>query len=111
MDKKRKSRSTFDCMVFTGGPSDEFVAHAEKYTKEEVLKLIKEEYSYNIEIGEYREPNLEDIKEEFVRWYVRVPDWCGFEGGNTEGCYSFCSENERGSFKVYVVEINDLRIL
>lgn len=84
--------SIFDYMIFTGGKFDEFVVNAKKYSEEEALELFKSEVDLNIE----------DKYERWCKYYVKVPDWCGYDGD--EGCYTYCSKGERGAFPVWVIE-------
>ena len=97
----------FDYTNFSDGSYDiEFVVNANKFSKEEVLDLFAEENGWKLEGGELREPKLEDIVQRSVRWYVRSPYWCDYEG---EGIYSYCMKGERGSFPVWVIEFEKLK--
>ena len=97
--------SNFDYMNFTGGKDDEFVVHAAKFTKAEAIELFCSEH----EPCYYREPKESDIEERYVRWYIRVPDFCGYDSDGTNGCYSYASAGTRGSFKVWVFNLSKLR--
>ena len=104
--------SRFDHMAFgySAGSSDIFVAHANKYTAEQVVKMCLTEYEYKFK-GTYghgrcaralREPNVYDVQDGF----------CAFRFGNPEypdGCYTFVGENERGAFPVYVIDFDTLK--
>ena len=48
--------SKFDYMIFTGGIHNEFVAHANKYTKEQTVELARSE-------TERTDFNIEQIEE------------------------------------------------
>lgn len=100
--------SKFEYMGFSdGGCHDsDFVAHAKKYTKKEALEILKDVYDYNFSDGLYREPTESDFTEDYIRWYVRVPEWCGYDGDN--GCYSFCGKSEKGGFPVWRCELSKL---
>ncbi len=101
--------SKFDYMAFSydGGKDDEFVVHAKKFTKADAIELLKSEYDYRFENGEYREPTEEDFKQDQVRYFVKVPEYCaGLE--KEGGCYSYCAESERGSFPVWVCVLSEL---
>ena len=105
---KSKSKSRFDYMNFTGGSEDEFVVHAGKHTKQQALDLFMQENDCN-EFGKnskYRVPTLEDIKDKRVRYFINVPDGCGYDGDG--GCYTYCG-NDKGSFPVYVINYEDIR--
>jgi len=96
-------------MLFTGGSSEEFVVHAKKYTKEQAAKLMLREMDYLTfggDMSEFNMPTADDTSERWCRYYVRVPDWCGYEGEG--GCYSYCSKGERGAFPVWVIKTEDL---
>lgn len=104
--------SKFDYMNFSDGNHDiEFVAHANKFTKEETVELCLQENDWRFD-GEYcngnllREPTIEDIKEDTVRYYPTVPEFCGYDGES--GCYTYCNKGERGSFPVWVIEFETL---
>jgi len=90
--------SKFDYMEFTGGTAKEFVVHANKYTKEEALALA---------VTEMELESVESIEavERYCRYYVRVPDFCGYDGGSNNGCYTYCGKGERGAFPVWVIEV------
>lgn len=91
--------SKFDYMIFTGGTHNEFVAHAKKYTKEQTAELAQTETNRtNI--------SIEQIEKRWCRYYVRVPDWCGYD--EEGGCYAYCKKEEKGSFPVHVVELENL---
>lgn len=101
--------SAFNYMVFTGGSLDEFVAHAKKYTPEQTVELMKSEMSYmsfGHELSDYRKPTIGDIEERWCRYYVKIPDWCGYD--EEGGCYTYCSKGERGGFPVYVIKMESL---
>lgn len=102
--------SNFTHMGFNvGGSRDtDFVVHAKKYTKTEAVEVLKEEYDFNFDDGLYREPTEDDFTEDYVRWYVRVPEWCGYDGDSSKGCYSFCDKSEKGSFPVWRCELSKL---
>ena len=91
--------SAFEYMLFTGGKTDEFVVHANKFTKAQVIELFKRE----CDPGCFRTPTESDIEERYVRYYVRVPGFCGYDSDG--GCYTYASQNERGSFKVWVIKV------
>lgn len=94
-----------------GGHYDsDFVVHAKKYTKQEAVEILKEEYAYNFDDDFYREPTENDFTEDRVRWYIRIPEWCGYDAGDSSrGCYSFCGKLEKGSFPVWRCELSKLR--
>lgn len=90
--------SKFDYMQFTGGSSDEFVVHAKKYTKEQAIELAIEEMA----LEETLTPDK--VYERWCRYYVRVPEWCGYDGDSDSGCYTYCGKDEHGAFPVWVIE-------
>lgn len=99
--------SQFDFMLFSGGYLPEFVCHAKKYTKEEVVELCKGEHGDDFQQDRrFREPLESDITEAYVRYYVKCPEWCGYEAD--EGCYTYCDEGVRGSFPVWVIDYEKL---
>lgn len=103
--------SSFTHMGFNdGGYHDsDFVVHAKKYTKAEAVEILKEEYDYNFDDDLYREPTEDDFIEDYVRWYVRIPEWCSYDvGDSSRGCYSFCGKTEKGSFPVWRCELSKL---
>lgn len=51
----------------------------------------------------------DDIKEATARWYIKAPESCGYDDEG-RGCYSYCKKGERGSFPVWVIQFEDLRI-
>lgn len=107
--------SKFDYMNFGygSGHDTEFVAHAKKYTKEQTIELCIAENDWKFE-PDYcngvllRKPGISDIKQRFVRWYVRTPENCDYDKG--EGCYTYCKSNQRGSFPVWVITFKKLRL-
>jgi len=100
----------FDYMIFNDGSRDtEFVAHAKFMTKEEVISTFISELKYSIDFESMRKPTFEDIKEATVRYYPRVPDFCGCDS-ESGGCYTYCKEGERGSFPVWVIEFEELEV-
>lgn len=88
--------SKFDYENFSDGWNTEFVAHAKKFTKREALDLFKQENGHLFS-ERYREPTIEDITERTVRWYPKVPEWCGYDGDG--GCYSYCNRKEEEVFQ------------
>lgn len=97
----------FDYMNFTGGYGIEFVAHANKYSKEEAVgKCIKE--NEHLFEGLYRKPTVKDIQEDFVKYYVKCPSFCGYDADGG-GCYTFTEETSKGSFPVWVIDISKLK--
>lgn len=88
--------ANFDFMEFTGGRCREFVAHAQKYSKEEAIQIMRDETGCN------EEADPESVQNRWCRYYVRAPDFCDFDGDG--GCYTYCDEGERGAFPVWVVE-------
>lgn len=108
--------SNFDYFNFSDGSLDvEFVAHANKYTKEEVVELCIQENDFMFEGKSWynknplREPTINDIRKRSVRWYPRVPGFCDYDGGGG-GCYTYCKKGEHGSFPVWVIEFEKLKI-
>jgi hypothetical protein len=103
----------FDYMNFYGGSDGtEFVAHANKYTKEQAINLCISENDWRFEQKNsggdlLREPTVDDIVHRHVKWYVKAPDWCGYDDGG-EGCYTYCAEGLRGSFPVWVIAFDKL---
>ena len=91
--------SAFEYMLFSGGKDDEFVVHANKFTKAEAIELFKKKFDACC----FRTPTESDIEERHVRYYVRVPGFCGYDSDG--GCYTYASKNERGSFKVWVIKL------
>lgn len=87
--------SKFSTMIFTGGNKEVFVAHAKKFNREQVVEAFRNETGIE-------DKTVEDIEEAYCKYYVSVPDWCGFEGDG--GCYTFCNKDDRGSFPVYTIE-------
>lgn len=91
--------SKFDYMSFSGGSSGEFVVHARKYTKEEAIELMMEETASEETI------KPENVYERWCRYYIRVPEWCGYDDGDSSaGCYTYCEKGGRGAFPVWVIE-------
>lgn len=68
--------SNFTHMGFNDGGcyDSDFVVHAKKYSKAEAVEILKDEYDYNFDDGIYREPTEDDFVEDYVRWYVRIPE-------------------------------------
>lgn len=90
--------SKFSTMIFTGGTEEVFVAHAKKFNREQAIEAFRNETGI-------KDKAVEDISEAYCKYYVSVPDWCGFEGDG--GCYTFCSKDDRGSFPVYVISLRN----
>ncbi len=100
--------SKFDYMNFNiDGWDTGFVAHAKKYSKEDVIDFfINVENDWRMG-GFKRKPTVDDIEEKTVRWYPTVPEGCGYDGEG--GCYSYCNKGERGSFPVWVIEFEKIK--
>lgn len=97
----------FDYMNFSGGHDTEFVAHAKKYSKEQIIDLCVGENDWRFEDGGLRMPTVEDVEDRTVKYFVRVPENCGY---NTDGgCYTYCDKGERGSFSVWLIDLSKLR--
>lgn len=97
--------SKFDSMMFSDDSTEtDFVAHAKKYTKEEMLQELKKEHDSDNE-GTYDKLTVDNVYERQVRYFVRVPDFCGFDNDCEGGCYTFCSKDSKGSFPVWVVDV------
>jgi hypothetical protein len=96
----------FNYMFFHGGSDGaEFVAHANKYTKQQVIALFLVES--NFEYGTHRMPILKDVDLRYVKYFVKVPDYVVDIYG---GCYTFCEQGTRGSFPVLVITVKDLKL-
>lgn len=76
------------------------------YTSFEDKKEFLEEALYSF-IDDGNSYTVDDVYEDFVKWYDNPDDACVapldiFE----KGCYSWASqEDEKGAFKVYVIDI------
>jgi len=100
--------SKFDYMNFTDGCWDiEFVVHAKKFSKRETIDLFMIE-NKNLFSEGYRKPTLEDVRGRAVRYYPVAPEGCDFDGDR--GCYSYCKSGEKGSFPVWVIEFETLKV-
>jgi len=107
--------SKFDYMEFTGGADGaQFVVHAKKYTKMQAVDLFVQEYPYcgrKLTVGDrfsgLRKPTIADIHDSWVRWYIKMPDDIFNE--YPDGGYSFCSNSERGSFPVWVINVGEMK--
>lgn len=105
--------SKFDYMNFSDGRDTEFVVHAKKFSKEEAINLCIQENDFKF-MEKYcngqlhRKPTIEDIKERTVRYYPKVPDFCGYDDKDS-GCYTYCKTGVKGSFPVWVIEFEPLR--
>lgn len=98
--------SKFTYMQFTDGSccgSKWFVVNAKKYSKEEVIELYAKE-GWNRGDNKYRHPSAEDIRESFVAY--RFTDNPEFDGE----FYTFVEAGARGSFPVWVIDYEDLKI-
>lgn len=100
--------SKFTYMNFSDDCIDiEFVAHAKKFTKH---NTIYECIMHNHDLfctGKLRCPDEDDVFEARVRWYVKPP-WDLLDVF-PDGCYSYC-DDEKGSFPVWVIQFDKLRI-
>ncbi len=100
----------FDMMGFSdGGWRDTlFVAHAKKYTKEQVVAECINEYSnrFDEDDSPLREPTIHDVKEGCVGFRLGVDNhvW-------PEGCYTFVRERSPGSFPVWIIDFEILEVL
>lgn len=103
--------SKFDFMNFEGGEDTEFVVHAEKFTKEEAIEkcLFENDWRFEEANARYRKPVLSDIAEDRVKYFVKIPEYCGLDSSGG-GCYTYCDQKARGSFPVWVIEFQNLRI-
>lgn len=103
--------SNFDHMNFYGGGSTPvFVAHANKYTKEEAVELFNIENEYGIQDGTLpcNRATIDNVQKVFVRFYPKVPHWCGYECDVNDGCYSYCNQGAGGSFPVWAISYKEL---
>jgi len=106
----RKNMSKFDYGDFGDGDCDtEFVAHAKKYTKEEVIKLFVIQDEWNMERYGLRKPTVADIREDTVRYYPIAPEFY-FNVEKGEPTYGFTTKGERGSFPVWVIDFDNLKV-
>ena len=94
--------SGFDYMEFIGGDNRELVFHANKYSKQECVEIFLKEYSeLNKKCSEV------DLETANVIYYPKTPEDLQGEFGEG-GIYTFC-ESKRGSFPVYVLNIDLLQ--
>lgn len=100
--------SQFSVMEFSGGDSPEYVSHANKFSKEDTVANFNFEYGHLIDNGTFRSATLADIAERRVRYFIQKPDYCGLDI-DSGGCYSFCDNEARGSFPVWVIQLDSLR--
>lgn len=100
--------SKFKYMNFTFGHMiTYFVTHAKKYTKEETLELYKFENKHLIKDG-FKAPTVDDIRELSVRFLPSMPEGClSYEF--PDGGYTFCRKGEKGSFLVWIIDIDALK--
>lgn len=106
-------KPSFTCMTFNDGGSEmEFVAHAKYFTKEETVVACIEEFEENgyDEYENLRHPTIDDIEERTVRYYPKTPGFCGmdYDPEDDNGCYTYCSKGQHGSFPVWVIEFDKL---
>jgi len=101
--------SKFKHMEFsTDGVSDmQFVAHAEKYTIQQMLQMYIERYGEDQKYS-HRLPLYSDVECHTVRYYVKAPE--GLSDVFDRGCYSFCAAGQRGSFVVWVINFESLEV-
>ena len=81
-----------------------------KLTKEQTINTMLAEMDYlrfGNETSEYRFPTIDDINERHCKYYVKTPDWCGYDGEG--GCYTYCNKDAKGGFPVYAIELKDLK--
>jgi hypothetical protein len=105
--------SKFDYMNFYSGYDIKFVANAKKYSKADTIaRCISENDSrFNFKYAGSmlcRIPRIEDIEEWSVRYFAKVPE--GAASDKKSGNYSFCRSGKRGSFPVWVISLDRLRI-
>ena len=106
--------SKFDYMNFgIGGWDTEFVAHAGKYTEEQVVNLCIQENDWRFKPNYcngnlLRVPTICDVKLRYARWYVKTPQNCEYDDG--KGCYSYCKAGQKGSFPVWVIDFYKLKV-
>jgi hypothetical protein len=107
--------SKFDYMNFSvGGYDTEFVAHAGKYTEEQAINLCIQENDWRFKPNYcngnlLRVPTICDVKLRYARWYVKTPDFCGYDDDG-RGCYSYCKAGQKGSFPVWVIDFYKLKV-
>lgn len=106
--------SSFDFAGFSdGGNFPVFVAHARKYTTEDTVRLCKIEYEHLFEINDrhrqeweqrFQEPTIDDVQKKACAFRFGVSDeW-------PNGCYTLVSDGEGGSFPVYVIDFDRLKL-
>ena len=105
--------SKFDYMNFYGGYDTEFVVNAKKYNKQEAIDLclIENDSRFDCKYAGLRLcriPQIEDVEERSVRYFVKAPEAADYDGEG--GVYSFCKPGKRGSFPVWVISLDRLRI-
>ena len=102
----------FTYMRFYGGANDiEFVVHAEKYTEAEALDLFFSAIAGDCDFEDFEPPPKEGdiecrhVRGRYVRYYDAddVPDTVD-PSFFDDGCYTYCSKSEPGSFPVWVIE-------
>lgn len=105
--------SKFDYMNFEDdGIVIEFVVNAKLFTKEKALELCVSENDWKFDkernSNVLREPKIDDIAERFVKYFVKIPEYCGCDGEG--GCYTYCNKELRGCFPVWVISFEDLKV-
>ena len=100
--------ANFDIMTFSdGGWRDtSLVAHAKKYTKEQIVEECISEYGEMLDENQLRKPTVDDVKEGFVafRFGVDSNAW-------PDGCYTFVQKGDPGSFPVWIIDFESLEVL
>jgi hypothetical protein len=96
-------------MIFadTEGGNAEFVMHGKRFDKNQCLKIFENEMKKPLKDKGYRKPEIEDVIAQRARFYVKAPK--GSHIKTDKGFYSYSGEG-RGTFPVWVIAIEDLKI-
>lgn len=95
------------CEFSTGcGHDRQLVLHAKKFTIDDAIKIFESEYEHLIDDKTHRKPTKKDFYNRSVRYYPKAPELCDWD--RDSGVYTFCNKGEKGSFPVFVCDLDTL---
>lgn len=106
--KAKISKCKFTGMNFQiDGYDYMYVAHANKFTKEQSIEQCMDENHWRFENEELRIPCIDDVNKAHVKYFINPPADCSSDLKG--GVYSFCAKGDVGSFPVWIIAFAKLR--
>lgn len=83
------------------GDCEQIVFHANKYSKEDVIKIFNEQYKHTGLVA-----TIDDITQGFIRWFIHPTEFMSSEYSG--GCYGFVDKPGIGVITVYVLDLANM---